>query len=152
MSYASVVAQSSVPLEGQPKPNPSLLESGDGSSTTVVGEKPSENATESTYNSTELGTKRSRENTLTADRRNNKGDPSAPSSAPSPKKQKPSPASSSKDLRNSKDGKDRSFWMPSNLMAAINLVAIGSLGIWSFKNWNKPHWDRRVVGVAVLGI
>ncbi|TFY60524.1 hypothetical protein EVG20_g7385 [Dentipellis fragilis] len=37
-------------------------------------------------------------------------------------------------------------------LGLVNLAVMSSVGYISFVNWDKPHWDRRVVSIATLGV
>ena len=35
---------------------------------------------------------------------------------------------------------------------AVNAGALGAVGYFSWKNWDRPSWDRRVVSVVTVGL
>ena len=37
------------------------------------------------------------------------------------------------------------------LAGAVNLAVLGTVGYFSYKNWNQP-WDRRTVSAVVVGL
>lgn len=141
MSYASVAARDAPPLDEQPKPDPSLLEG-----------RPREN-------SSKEATRESNEEAST--KQSNTEKPSESDGAPrgerDPKtklSRKSSDITSGPVKRSRKDVDPKPQEPTAKLtcMNVINVTAMIAVAIASFKAWDKPRWDRRVVGGVIIGL
>ncbi|KAG0141516.1 hypothetical protein CROQUDRAFT_663729 [Cronartium quercuum f. sp. fusiforme G11] len=161
MSYASVAASNTLPVADQPKPDPGLLEG------------PTDDIASGHANQTSRPDVDSKINTVPADWSGKSQfeedlDRSVTESKETDEEKNLSNKKSSHNNHNhnrtkrpaekldkvSKKAK-RELEKPSiqfGLMTILNLSVLTGVGFVAFKNWDKPHWDRRIVSATVIGL